>query len=136
MASIHGQGNVITAKLTAAVTRGRIVRTSGAFSGGIPVVVQATDPLTATGHNNIGVALSSGVAGDLIDVQIDGVCSFATAAGALTPGALVTTEAAGKVAAAIAGDTAIGRFLSGKDGDGSSNNNEECIIHLGISRAL
>jgi hypothetical protein len=136
MASIHGQGNILSVKLTASVTRGRIVRFDGTFSGGIPVVVQATDPAAATGHYNGPVALTSGVAGDIIDVQLDGLCSFGTAAGALTPGRLVTTDGAGKFAHAVAGDVAIGRFISGKDSDGSSNNNEECIVILGINRAL
>jgi len=136
MASIHGQGNVISAKLTATVTRGRIVRFDGTFSGGIPVVVQATDPSAATGHNNAAVALTSGVAGDIIDIQLDGLCSFGIAAGALTPGRLVTTDGAGKFAHAVAGDVAIGRFISGKDSDGSSNNNEECIVVLGINATI
>jgi hypothetical protein len=136
MASIHGQGNVISAKLTASVTRGRIVRFDGSFSGGIPVVVQATDATAATGHNNAAVALTSGVAGDIIDIQLDGLCSFGIAAGALTPGRLVTTDGAGKFAHAVAGDVAIGRFISGKDSDGSSNNNEECIVVLGINATI
>ena len=83
MSSVNGQSVTISCKLTAAVTRGRFVRINGA-NGGIPVATQSTNGTTATGHANVGVALTTGVSGDIIDVQIAGLCSFATAAAALT----------------------------------------------------
>lgn len=132
MASVNGQSVTISCKLTAAVTRGRFVRINGA-NGGIPVATQSTDGSVATGHANVGIALTSGVAGDIIDVQIDGLCSFATAGASLTLGALVTTDANGKVVAAASGDRAIGRIISGKDGDASTADGEECIVHLGFA---
>ncbi len=51
----------------------------------------------------------------------------------MTLGALVTTSAAGKVVAAASGDRAIGRVISGKDGDASTADGEECIVLLGFA---
>lgn len=132
MASVNGQSVTISCKLTAGVTRGRFVRINGA-NGGIPVATQSTDGTTATAHANVGVALTTGVAGDIIDVQIAGLCSFATAAASLTLGALVTTDANGKVVAAASGDRAFARIISGKDGDASTADGEECIVLLGFA---
>ena len=131
MASVNGQSVTISCILTATVTRGRVVRINSA-SGGIPVATQSTDGTTATGHANIGVALTSGVAGQIIDVQVAGLCSFATASASITLGALVTTDANGKIAAAASGDRFIGRLISGKDGDASTADGEECIVLLGF----
>ncbi len=132
MSSVNGQSVTISCRLTAAVTRGRFVRINGA-SGGIPVATQSNDGSTATGHANVGIALTTGVSGDIIDVQIAGLCSFATAGAALTLGALVTTSGAGKVVAAASGDRAIGRVISGKDSDASTADGEECIVLLGFA---
>lgn len=132
MASVNGQSVTISCKLTAAVTRGRFVRINSA-SGGVPVATQSTDGSTATAHANVGIALTSGVSGDIIDVQIAGLCSCATAGASLTLGALVTTDANGKVVAAASGDRAIGRIISGKDSDASTADGEDCNVLLGFA---
>jgi hypothetical protein len=122
---------VVSCILTATVTRGRFVRINSA-SGGLPVATQSTDGTLVTGHHNVGVALTSGVSGDIIDVQIAGLCHVVTASGSLTLGVLVTTDASGKAKAAAAGDVARGILISGKDSDASTADTEDCVVLLGI----
>lgn len=121
----------ISCILTAAVTRGRFVRINSA-SGGLPVATQSTDGTLVTGHHNVGIALTSGVSGDIIDVQVAGLCHVATASGSLTLGTLVTTDANGKIKAAASGDVARGILIAGKDSDASTADTEDCVVLLGI----
>jgi len=122
---------VVSCILTAAVTRGRFVRINSA-SGGLPVATQSTDGTLATGHHNVGVALTSGVSGDIIDVQIAGLCHVVTAGASLTLGQLITPNATGKAKAAASGDVARGILISGKDSDASTADTEDCVVLLGI----
>jgi len=80
MASVNGLQSIKTYRLTGTVTRGRLVKADG-VSGGIAAAAQAT----GSGDYLLGVALTSGVAGDIIDVQLLGNCPFAVAAGVMTP---------------------------------------------------
>jgi hypothetical protein len=115
MASVNGLQSIKSYRLTGSVTRGRVVKADG-LSGGIAAAGQVSssaDPL-------LGVALTSGNAGDIIDVQLLGVCAFAVAAGVLTPGAFVTSDANGKIVAAASGDRIIGVVLSGSTSTGAT----------------
>ena len=115
MASVNGLGSIKSYRLTGTVTRGQVVKADG-LSGGIAAAAQAT----SGGDNLLGIALTSGVAGDIIDVQLLGVCPFAIASGVLTPGVFVTADAAGKLAAAASGDRILGIVLSGATSTGAT----------------
>jgi hypothetical protein len=128
MASVNGLQSIKSYRLTGTVTRGRIVKADG-LSGGIAAAAQASAGTDAV----LGVALSSGVAGDIIDVQLLGVCPFATASGVLTPGAFVTADAAGKLAAAVSGDRILGVVLSGSTATGATADDATAEINIHIS---
>jgi hypothetical protein len=115
MASVNGLQSIKSYRLTGTVTRGRIVKADG-LSGGIAAAAQAT----GAGEYLLGVALTSGVAGDVIDVQLLGVCAFAIASGAIDPGRFVTSDASGKLVAAASGDRIIGVVLSGSTSTGAT----------------
>lgn len=128
MASVNGLQSIKSYRLTGTVTRGRIVKADG-LSGGIAAAAQASAGTDAV----LGVALSSGVAGDIVDVQLLGVCPFATASGVLTPGAFVTSDAAGKLAAAVSGDRILGVVLSGSTATGATADDATAEINIHIS---
>lgn len=128
MASVNGLQSIKSYRLTGTVTRGRIVKADG-LSGGIAAAAQASAGTDAV----LGVALSSGVAGDIVDVQLLGVCPFATASGVLTPGAFVTADAAGKLAAAVSGDRILGVVLSGSTATGATADDATAEINIHIS---
>jgi len=115
MASVNGLNSIKSYRLTGTVTRGRLVKADG-LSGGIAAAAQAT----GAGEYLLGVALTSGVAGDIIDVQLLGVCPFAIASGVLTPGIFVTADANGKLVAAASGDRIVGVVLSGATDTGAT----------------
>jgi hypothetical protein len=115
MASVNGLGSIKSYRLTGTVTRGQVVQANG-LSGGIAAAAAAT----SGGEYLVGIALTSGVAGDIIDVQLLGVCPFAIASGVLTPGVFVTADAAGKLAAAASGDRILGIVLSGATSTGAT----------------
>jgi len=115
MASVNGLQSIKSYRLTGTVTRGLVCKADG-LSGGIAAAAQAT----SGGDNLLGIALTSGVAGDIIDVQLLGVCPFAIASGVLTPGVFVTADAAGKLAAAASGDRILGIVLSGATSTGAT----------------
>jgi hypothetical protein len=115
MASVNGLQSIKSYRLTGTVTRGLVCKADG-LSGGIAAAAQAT----SGGDNILGIALTSGVAGDIIDVQLLGVCPFAIASGVLTPGVFVTADAAGKLAAAASGDRILGIVLSGATSTGAT----------------
>lgn len=128
MASVNGLQSIKSYRLTGTVTRGRVVKADG-LSGGIAAAAQASAGTDAV----LGVALSSGVAGDIVDVQLLGVCPFATASGVLTPGAFVTADAAGKLAAAVSGDRILGVVLSGSTATGATADDATAEINIHIS---
>ena len=128
MASVNGLQSIKSYRLTGTVTRGRVVKANG-LSGGIAAAAQASAGTDAV----LGVALSSGVAGDIIDVQLLGVCPFATASGVLTPGDFVTADAAGKLAAAVSGDRILGVVLSGSTATGATADDATAEINIHIS---
>lgn len=128
MASVNGLQSIKSYRLTGTVTRGRIVKADG-LSGGIAAAAQASAGTDAV----LGVALSSGVAGDIVDVQLLGVCPFATASGVLTPGAFVTADAAGKLAAAVSGDRILGVVLSGSTATGATADDATAEVNIHIS---
>lgn len=128
MASVNGLQSIKSYRLTGTVTRGRIVKADG-LSGGIAAAAQASAGTDAV----LGVALSSGVAGDIVDVQLLGVCPFATASGVLTPGAFVTADANGKLAAAVSGDRILGVVLSGSTATGATADDATCELNIHIS---
>jgi len=115
MASVNGLQSIKSYRLTGSVTRGRVVKADG-LSGGIAAAAQAT----GAGEYLLGVALTSGVAGDVIDVQLLGVCPFAIASGVIDPGKFVTADASGKLVAAASGDRIIGVVLSGSTSTGAT----------------
>ena len=115
MASVNGLQSIKSYRLTGTVTRGRIVKADG-VSGGIAAAAQAT----GAGVYLLGVALTSGVAGDIIDVQLLGNCPFAIASGVLTPGIFVTADANGKLVAAASGGRIVGVVLSGATDTGAT----------------
>lgn len=128
MASVNGLQSIKSYRLTGTVTRGRIVKADG-LSGGIAAAAQASAGTDAV----LGVALSSGVAGDIVDVQLLGVCPFAIASGVLTPGAFVTADAAGKLAAAVSGDRILGVVLSGSTATGATADDATAEVNIHIS---
>ncbi len=128
MASVNGLQSIKSYRLTGTVTRGRVVKANG-LSGGIAAAAQASAGTDAV----LGVALSSGVAGDIIDVQLLGVCPFATASGVLTPGDFVTSDATGKLAAAVSGDRILGVVLSGSTATGATADDATAEINIHIS---
>ena len=115
MASVNGLNSIKSYRLTGTVTRGRLVKADG-LSGGIAAAAQAT----GAGEYLLGVALTSGVAGDIIDVQLLGNCPFAIASGVLTPGIFVTADANGKLVAAASGGRIVGVVLSGATDTGAT----------------
>lgn len=123
-------GNVINCIVASTVTKGYAARVNGAGTGGLPLALLASDGTTATGHDNIGVFLTDGVAGDVVPVQIDGVCDYAIASASITIGKLATTNAAGKVTAAASGDRAFLRVVRGKSSAGATANGAECSVHI------
>lgn len=125
MASVNGLQSIKSYRLTGTVTRGRVVKADG-LSGGIAAAAQAT----GAGEYLLGVALSSGVAGDIVDVQLLGVCPFAIAAGAIDPGRFVTSDANGKLVAAASGDRILGVVLSGSTSTGATADGATAEINL------
>ena len=125
MASVNGLQSIKSYRLTGTVTRGRAVKADG-LSGGIAAAAQAS----SSADSLLGVALTSGVAGDVIDVQLLGVCPFAIASGVLTPGAFVTADANGKLVAAASGDRIIGVVLSGSTSTGATADGATCELNL------
>lgn len=125
MASVNGLQSIKSYRLTGTVTRGRIVKADG-LSGGIAAAAQAT----GGGEYLLGVALTSGVAGDIIDVQLLGVCPFATASGAIDPGKFVTADANGKLVAAASGDRILGVVLSGSTATGATADGVTAELNL------
>lgn len=125
MASVNGLQSIKSYRLTGTVTRGRIVKADG-LSGGIAAAAQAT----GAGEYLLGVALSSGVAGDIIDVQLLGVCPFAIASGVLTPGVFVTADANGKLVGAASGDRILGVVLSGSTATGATADDATAEINI------
>jgi hypothetical protein len=107
------------------VTRGRIVKADG-VSGGIAAAAQAT----GAGEYLLGVALTSGVAGDIIDVQLLGNCPFSVAAAVIDPGKFVTADANGKLVAAASGDRIVGIILSGATDTGATADGVVCELNL------
>ena len=125
MASVNGLQSIKSYRLTGTVTRGRVVKADG-LSGGIAAAAQAT----GAGEYLLGVALSSGVAGDIVDVQLLGVCPFAIAAGAIDPGKFVTSDASGKLVAAASGDRILGVVLSGSTSTGATADGATAEINI------
>jgi hypothetical protein len=125
MASVNGLQSIKSYRLTGTVTRGRLVKADG-VSGGIAAAAQAT----GAGVYLLGVALTSGVAGDIIDVQLLGNCPFAIASGVLTPGIFVTSDANGKLVAAASGDRIVGIILSGATDTGATDDGVVCELNL------
>lgn len=125
MASVNGLQSIKSYRLTGTVTRGRIVKADG-LSAGIAAAAQAT----GAGEYLLGVALSSGVAGDIVDVQLLGVCPFAIASGAIDPGKFVTSDASGKLVAAASGDRILGVVLSGSTSTGATADGATAEINI------
>lgn len=109
------------------ITAGQVVKIIS-FSGGLPQVAAADDGTTATADANVGIALESATDGQVLAVQIDGVCDFATAGAVIPAGSLVTTNASGKLAAAASGDRAFARLIAGKSSTGATADGALCSI--------
>lgn len=124
-------GNIINCVVESTVTKGLVARINGIGTNiKLPLALTATDGTTASAHNNVGIFLASGVSGDVVPVQVDGVCDIAIAGASITIGALVTTGAAGKLAAGASGDRCIGRVIRGKGSTGATADGAECSILL------
>jgi ribosomal protein L27 len=104
---------------------GQVVKADG-LSGGIAAGAQAT----SGGDYLVGIALTSGVAGDIVDVQVLGNCPFAIASGAIDPGKFVTADANGKIVAAASGDRIIGVVLSGSTSTGATADGATCELNI------
>jgi hypothetical protein len=131
MASISGTYIGINCLLDSSVEKGRFVRAVGLLEG-IPTAEQASSGLSSSGHNIIGVAASAGLAGDRIDVQISGVCTFLEAGAEMAAGSLVTTDSAGRAVQASSGDRSFGRLVCGREGASYSALGEECSVLLNV----
>jgi len=125
MASVNGLGSIKSYRLTGTVTRGQVVKADG-LSGGIAAAAVAT----SGGVYLVGIALTSGVAGDIVDVQVLGNCPFAIASGVINPGEFVTADAAGKLVAAASGDRILGVILSGATSTGATADGVVCEVNL------
>ena len=126
----------ITCIASAAIARGRFVRLN-AYSGGIPVVTQATDGTSATGHLIVGVAgTAAAAANDLIDVVVQGRVDYAIASAAISPGTTIGCTADAEVKAAASGDFGLGTMLGGRSSTGATANDAVCSILLAGIRIL
>jgi hypothetical protein len=88
----EAQSIILPLKLAGTVTKGNVVKFSAHTAGELPSVVQGTQYAT----NCFGVALKSGVSGDIIPVLVRGIVKV-TASGAITGGVLIVAGAAGAV---------------------------------------
>ena len=131
MASINGTNISINCLLDSSVEKGRFIRIVGQ-SGAESIASQASISAASSGHNIIGVALSSGVSGDSIDVQIFGICSCVRAGAEIWAGSLITTDSSGKAVTAVSGDRSIGRLVCGNDGANFAATDEECTVLLNV----
>jgi len=127
MSSIKGNNPSFLA--SASVSAGLSVKITG-ISGGLTQVAQSDDGTTATADANIGTALESAAAGELVTVQVDGVVDFAIAGGVIAPGSRVTVNASGQYVAAVSGDRSVGSLLGGKSSTGATAAGAQCTILL------
>ena len=120
--------SIINCVIASTVTKGRCARLNSAGTGGLPLALVASDGTTATGHYNVGIFLASGVSGDIVPVQVAGVCEIATAGAAIAIGKLATTDASGKVVACASGDRGFLRVIGGKSSAGATADGAECRV--------
>jgi hypothetical protein len=125
--SYGNKGNNPNFVASGTITAGQVVKIVG-FSNGLAQVAVADDGATASADANIGIALESVTDGQVLAVQVDGVCDFATAGAVIAAGSLVTTNASGKLAAAASGDRAFGRLIAGKSSTGATADGALCSI--------
>jgi hypothetical protein len=118
--------SIINCRLQSTVSRGYIARINGAHTDGVPLALTASDGTLASGHANVGVFLEDGVSGDMVPVQVAGVCDYVIAGASITIGALATTSAAGKAVAASAGTRACLRILQGWSANGATADGAAC----------
>ncbi len=123
-------GDTINCRLQSTVTRGYIARINGAHTDGVPLALLASDGTLATGHSNVGIFLADGVSGDMVAVQVDGVCDYVIAGAPVTIGGLATTDASGKAIAATAGTRACLRILQGWSANGATADGAACRAHI------
>jgi hypothetical protein len=127
MSSIKGNNPSFLA--ASSVSAGLSVKITG-ISGGLTQVAQSDDGTTATGDANIGTALESVSAGELVAVQVDGLVEFAIAGGVIPPGSRVTCNASGEYVAAASGDRSVGILIGGKSSTGATAAGAQCTILL------
>jgi predicted RecA/RadA family phage recombinase len=107
----YDPGDEITCVAAAAITGGQVVEVTGV--GTTPSVTNVT-PTTGVSKKVLGIAPNDAASGARVLVKSDGIWDL-VASGAIVAGDLVTSAAAGKVAAIGAGtfDQAIGIALCG-----------------------
>lgn len=114
-----------------AVTRGRVIKATG-----YNTTVSKRSPkgaLSAAGTAK-HVGISKRTVADLIhfEVQTSGVCAFAVAGGVLTLGTeyWLTSDASGKLVAAVHGDNVIAKLLKINKGGAASADGDEITVEI------
>jgi hypothetical protein len=103
-------GDIVTFTAGAAVTKGQLVKVTGSMTVG---------PAAATTDAVIGVAVGSASAGSKVSVIMGCPIVYVTAGGAVSAGAVVTSDASARaVASTTAGDRILGIALESASATG------------------
>jgi len=103
----ESQAVVIPCECASSITKGKVVKANTHVDNGLPKVVVAGDADAAA----IGVALKSGVQGDVIPVLVLGIVKVTAGAGGVTLGATIEAAANGCVEAGTTSGKILGKGL-------------------------
>lgn len=121
---------IIQFKATLDVETGRCVKAGPMLDG-----VATCSPATSGTDNIIGIAVQNGQGGDMVDIQIGGLCINADIGGSIPLGSLVTSGSDGRLVQAQPGDRVIGVLIGSSDtyGDATADSAGVVMINIGAS---
>jgi len=118
---------IIQFKVTLDVEAGRCVKAGPMLDG-----VATCSPATSGTDNIIGIAVQNGQGGDMVDIQIGGLCINARIGGSIPLGSLVTSGSDGRLVQAQSGDRAIGVLIGSSDIDGDATADSLGVVMINI----
>lgn len=118
---------IIPFKIALDVETGRCVKAGPMLDG-----VATCSPASSGADNIIGIALENGQGGNMVNIQIGGLCINAGIGGSIPIGSLVTSGADGRLVQAQPGDRVIGVLIGSSDIDGDATSDSLGVVMLNI----
>jgi len=127
---VKGTNTQLTGQANGAVTARLVLKRTGVVSGNYPDLALATDGTISGGEQLAGISVEAAADNALFGYVAagvtEGVCGVAGIAAGVQ---YVTTDAAGKLKAAAAGDVIVGEYLSGR----AASENDVVLVNVNLS---